>query len=57
MYPYFQRTGHRTLEGIMVASERGPASIAEAFLRNAEAAPQKLCLRFEGEEISYRSVR
>jgi malonyl-CoA/methylmalonyl-CoA synthetase len=57
MYPYFQRTGHRTLEGIMCASESGPASIAEAFLRNAEAAPQKVCLRFEGEEISYRSMR
>src|ERR671914_1014573 len=41
----------------MGASERGPASIAEAFLRNAERAPEKLCLRFEGEEISYRSMR
>src|SRR5215216_2216893 len=41
----------------MSASERGPASIAEAFVRNAERAPEKLCLRFEGKEISYRKVR
>jgi malonyl-CoA/methylmalonyl-CoA synthetase len=40
----------------MGASKRGPASIAEAFVRNAERAPEKLCLRFEGEEISYRSL-
>jgi hypothetical protein len=41
----------------MGASERGPASIAEAFVRNAERAPEKLCLRFEGEEISYQGLR
>ncbi len=41
----------------MSASESGPASIAEAFVRNAERAPETLCLRFEGEEISYRSLR
>src|ERR687886_844646 len=33
------------------------ASIAEALIRNAERAPEKLCLRFEGEEISYRELR
>src|SRR5215218_10799670 len=41
----------------MGASEKGPASIAEAFVRNAERAPEKLCLRFEGEEISYQGMR
>src|SRR3712207_3570058 len=41
----------------MGASEREPASIAEAFVRNAERAPEKLCLRFEGEEISYQGMR
>src|ERR687883_1486774 len=41
----------------MGASERGQASIAEAFVRNAERAPEKLCLRFEGEEISYQGMR
>jgi malonyl-CoA/methylmalonyl-CoA synthetase len=41
----------------MGASERGPASIAEAFVRNAVRAPEKLCLRFEGEEISYQGMR
>ena len=41
----------------MSASKRGPASIAEAFVRNAERTPEKLCLRFEGEEISYRNLR
>src|SRR5215217_8174194 len=41
----------------MGASERDPASIAEAFVRNAERAPEKLCLRFEGEEISYQGMR
>jgi malonyl-CoA/methylmalonyl-CoA synthetase len=39
------------------ASESGPVSIAEAFVRNAERAPEKLCLRFEGEEISYQGMR
>jgi malonyl-CoA/methylmalonyl-CoA synthetase len=37
----------------MNASESGPVSIAEAFVRNAERAPESLCLRFEGEEITY----
>jgi malonyl-CoA/methylmalonyl-CoA synthetase len=41
----------------MGASERNLASIAEAFVTNAERSPEKLCLRFEGEEISYRSLR
>ena len=41
----------------MGASEKDPASIAEAFVRNAERAPEKLCLRFEGEEISYQGLR
>jgi len=34
-----------------------PASIAGAFVRNAERAPQKLCLRFEGEEWTYERLR
>src|SRR5918994_2540359 len=42
---------------LMGASEMGSASIAEAFVRNAERAPEKLCLRFEGEEISYQAMR
>jgi malonyl-CoA/methylmalonyl-CoA synthetase len=33
------------------------ASIAEAFIRNAERAPGRLCLRFEGEEWTYRRLR
>ncbi|CAN5699631.1 hypothetical protein BH18ACT11_BH18ACT11_01060 [soil metagenome] len=41
----------------MDATERGRASIVEAFVRNAERAPENLCLRFEGEEISYRRLR
>src|SRR5215207_8804105 len=41
----------------MGARERGPASIAEAFVRNAERMPEKLCLRFEGEQISYQGMR
>jgi malonyl-CoA/methylmalonyl-CoA synthetase len=41
----------------MNASESGPVSIAEAFVRNAERAPESLCLRFEGEEISYQRLR
>jgi malonyl-CoA/methylmalonyl-CoA synthetase len=40
----------------MSASESDPASIAEAFVRNAERAPERLCLRFEGEEISYGAL-
>ena len=35
----------------MNAGKSSPASIAEAFVSNAERAPEKLCLRFEGEEI------
>lgn len=34
-----------------------PASIAEAFIRNAERSPHKLCLRFEGEEWTYERLR
>src|SRR5215212_4608749 len=40
----------------MGASEKDPASIAEAFVSNAERAPEKLCLRFEGEEIPYQRL-
>jgi acyl-CoA synthetase (AMP-forming)/AMP-acid ligase II len=36
---------------------RRPASIAEAFILNAERAPNKLCLRFEGEEWTYHRLR
>src|SRR5215210_9305725 len=42
---------------LMGVSERGPASIAEAFVRNAEGEPEKLCVRFEGAEISYQDMR
>jgi len=41
----------------MGASENGPASIAEALVRNAENAPEKLCLRFEGAGIPYQGMR
>jgi malonyl-CoA/methylmalonyl-CoA synthetase len=41
----------------MNGSKADPASITEAFVRNAELSPEKLCLRFEGEEISYRRLR
>ena len=34
-----------------------PASIAEAFIRNAERSPHKPCLRFEGEEWTYARLR
>jgi acyl-CoA synthetase (AMP-forming)/AMP-acid ligase II len=34
-----------------------PASIAEAFTRNAQRAPEKLCLRFEGEDWYYGRLR
>ena len=34
-----------------------PASIAEAFIRHAEDAPEKLCLRFEGERWTYERLR
>jgi malonyl-CoA/methylmalonyl-CoA synthetase len=36
---------------------REAASIIEAFVQNAECAPEKLCLRFEGEEWSYKRLR
>ncbi len=35
----------------------GAHSLAEAFVRNAERAPDKLCLHFEGEEWTYRRLR
>jgi malonyl-CoA/methylmalonyl-CoA synthetase len=35
------------------AAETRPASVVEAFARNAERAPEKLCLRFEGDDWSY----
>lgn len=34
-----------------------PASIAEAFILNAGRTPNKLCLRFEGEEWTYQKLR
>jgi malonyl-CoA/methylmalonyl-CoA synthetase len=34
-----------------------PASIAEAVIRNAQRAPDRLCLRFEGEEWTYGRLR
>ncbi|HET7480909.1 MAG TPA: acyl-CoA synthetase [Rubrobacteraceae bacterium] len=34
-----------------------PASIVESFIRHAERAPERLCLRFEGEEWTYGSLR
>ena len=34
-----------------------PASIAAAFVRNSERAPDRLCLRFEAEQWSYRGLR
>ena len=37
----------------MSATEERAASIAEAFARNAGRAPERLCLRFEGEDWSY----
>ncbi len=40
----------------MNAGKSSPASIAEAFVSNAERAPEKLCLRFEGEEIPYQRL-
>jgi hypothetical protein len=38
-------------------TETRPASIAEFFVRNAERAPQKLCIRFEGKNWSYGRLR
>src|SRR5215213_9032990 len=47
----------KAVEGeLMNAGESSPASIAEAFVSNAERAPEKLCLRFEGEEIPYQRL-
>src|SRR5215210_7982835 len=47
----------KAVEGeFMNAGESSPASIAEAFVSNAERAPEKLCLRFEGEEIPYQCL-
>ncbi|MDQ4062608.1 MAG: AMP-binding protein [Actinomycetota bacterium] len=34
-----------------------PASVIEAFVLNAEAEPEKLCLIFEGEQWSYERLR
>src|SRR5918911_2134964 len=34
-----------------------PTSIVEAFIRNAEWAPDKLCMRFGGEEWTYHRLR
>jgi malonyl-CoA/methylmalonyl-CoA synthetase len=34
-----------------------PASVVEAFLRNAEREPEKLCLSFEGEQWTYDRLR
>ena len=34
-----------------------PASVVESFVRNAERAPDGLCLRFEGEDWSYGRLR
>jgi malonyl-CoA/methylmalonyl-CoA synthetase len=36
---------------------RPPASIVEAFTRHAQGAPERPCLRFEGEEWSYGKLR
>ena len=33
-----------------------PASVVEAFVRHAERAPEKLCLRFEGERWTYERL-
>jgi malonyl-CoA/methylmalonyl-CoA synthetase len=37
--------------------EAPPRSIVEAFARHNERAPDRLCLRFEGEELTYRGLR
>lgn len=39
------------------AAAREPASVVEAFVRNAHASPGKLCLRFEDEEWTYDRLR
>ena len=35
---------------------RRPASVVEATARHAKRVPEKLCLRFEGEEWTYNRV-
>ena len=57
MYPTSSVPATECWRKPMGASEKGPASIAEAFVRSAERSPDKLCLRFEGEEISYQGMR
>src|SRR5215218_2851915 len=57
MYPTFSALATECWRESMGASESGPASIAQAFVRNAENASEKLCLRFEGAEISYQDMR
>src|SRR5918997_310388 len=39
------------------ASETRPTSVVEAFARHAERAPDRPCLRFEGEEWTYLRLR
>jgi malonyl-CoA/methylmalonyl-CoA synthetase len=39
------------------AAAKEPASVVEAFVRNADNTPEKLCLRFEGEEWTYGRLR
>ena len=46
-------TGGRLDDRRGQATGTRPASIAEVFVRNAERAPEKLCIRFEGENWSY----
>ena len=38
-------------------TETRPASVVEALARHAERTPDKLCLRFEGEEWTYERLR
>src|ERR687898_69419 len=51
MSPTEQAPRGHTSEGR--TTEARPASIVEAFYRNAQSAPEKLCLRFEDEDWSY----
>jgi malonyl-CoA/methylmalonyl-CoA synthetase len=39
------------------AAAREPGTVVEAFVRNADNTPEKLCLRFEGEEWTYGRLR
>jgi hypothetical protein len=57
MYPSPRVPVVRAEGETMGASERGLASIVEAFVRNAEWVPEKLCLRFEGRRIFHRHLR